>query len=313
MNPRHSQEYIREWRHGAPENARETHAASRRNDHPDAHREARPDPDPRPRPQASPPENYQRYFVPTIGAPVAHELVAAAALRPGERVLDVGCGTGVVARLAAAHVGAGGAVAGIDIHPGMLAVAASTEAAGARIDWREADAESIPYAERSFDVVLCQMSLQFVERRLDALREMRRVLEPGGRALVCVPGPRPELFASLSRALARHFGPQPAAFAERVFSMHDVEEMSGLLRSAGFGDVTAEARQLALRLPAPAGFLWQYIGSTPLAARLGEASADQREAFERDVCAQWQPYAGAGGAMRLRVGITTARGVRPPA
>ena len=267
----------------------------------------------RPRPGASPPENYQRFFVPAIGAPVAHELADAAELRPGERVLDVGCGTGVVARLAAARVGATGSVVGLDIHPGMLAVAAATDPGGSRIGWCEADAESIPFPERSFDVVLCQMSLQFVERKLDAVREMRRVLEPGGRALVCVPGPRPELFDILAGALARHFGPQPAAFAERVFSMHDADELAALLRAAGFADVAAQARPLALRFPAPADFLWQYIGSTPLAGRLGEASPSEREALEQDVCAQWQAFAQADGAMKMRVGITTARGVCPPA
>ena len=73
----------------------------------------------------SPPENYERYFVPTIGMPVANDLIAVAALRPGERVLDVACGTGVVARLASQRVGAAGTVAGLDVNPGMLAAAAS--------------------------------------------------------------------------------------------------------------------------------------------------------------------------------------------
>ena len=73
----------------------------------------------------SAPENYERYFIPAIGAPLATDLIDTAALRPSERVLDVACGTGVVARLAAERVGATGTVAGIDINPGMLAVALS--------------------------------------------------------------------------------------------------------------------------------------------------------------------------------------------
>lgn len=258
--------------------------------------------------QGNPAENYQRFFVPAIGAPVAHDLVAAAGLQPGERVLDVGCGTGVVARLAAGQVGTGASVVGLDIHPGMLAVAAAATPPGTSITWREGNAESLPFPEGSFDVVLCQMSLQFVTGKLDALREMRRVLAPGGRALACVPGPRPPLFGILATALASHFGPQPAAFADRVFSMHDVDELAELMRSAGFMDVAVAAKPRALRLPAPADFLWQYIASTPLAETAGKAGAAERDAFERDVRAQWQAFAGDDGAMELEVGITTASG-----
>lgn len=262
----------------------------------------------RPPHHGNPAESYQRFFVPAIGAPVAQDLIAAASLRAGERILDVGCGTGVVARLAAEQVGASGSVVGLDIHPGMLAVAAAASPASVAIEWREGNAESLPFPERSFDAVLCQMSLQFVSGKLDALREMRRVLERDGRALVCAPGPKPALFDILAKGLARHFGPQPAAFADRVFSMHDIDEFTELMRSAGFTDVTVRAEPRALHLPAPADFLWQYISSTPLAGPIAEAGAAERDAFERDVCAQWQAFTEGDGSMRLQVGITTARG-----
>src|SRR3546814_20922707 len=92
---------------------------------------------------ASPPENYQRFFVPAIGAPFAADLVRNAALREGDRVLAVACGTGVVTRLASEQVGAPGAVAGLDVNPGMLAVAPAATPAGASIQWPEADAEAV--------------------------------------------------------------------------------------------------------------------------------------------------------------------------
>lgn len=103
-------------------------------------------------------ENYQRFFVPTIGAPVADDLIAIAGLQPGERVLDVACGTGVVTRLAAERVGAAGSVTGLDINPGMLAVASSATPSDMSINWHEANAESMPFSDSAFDVVLCQMA-----------------------------------------------------------------------------------------------------------------------------------------------------------
>src|SRR5690606_30574041 len=149
----------------------------------------------------NPPANYERFFVPAIGAPVATDLIRHAALRQGERVLDVACGTGVAARLASQQVGARGTVAGLDVHPGMLAVARSATPPGTPIEWHEASAEAMPFPDASFDVVLCQMGLQFMRDQQAALREMRRVLVRGGRLILNVPGPRPRLFTILGEAL----------------------------------------------------------------------------------------------------------------
>lgn len=250
-------------------------------------------------------ENYQRFFVPTIGAPVADDLIAIADLQPGERVLDVACGTGVVTRLAAERVGTAGSVTGLDINRGMLAVAGSATPSDMSIDWQEANAESMPFPDNAFDVVLCQMGLQFVPSKLTALREMRRALETGGRAVICVPGPKPPLFAIMTDALARYLGPEAASFGDLVFSMHDVDELKELMRSAGFQDVGVEAKSKSLRLPAPADFLWQYINSTPLAVAATQAGETTRAALERDVCEQWQEFV-EDGSMSLQVGMTTA-------
>jgi len=102
-------------------------------------------------------------------------------------VLDVACGTGIVARQAAPLVGADGQVVALDMNPAMLAVARALPApSGATIHWREGDAMDLPFEDGAFDVVLCQHGLQFVPDRARAVREMRRVLAPGGRALVIV-------------------------------------------------------------------------------------------------------------------------------
>src|SRR3546814_6309302 len=130
---------------------------------------------------ASPPENYQRFFVPAIGAPLAADLVRNAALREGERVLDVACGTGVVTRLASEQVGATGAVSGLDVNPGMLAVARAATPEGMSIDWHEANAAAMPLHEASFDVLMCQLGLQFLPDRPAALPDRHRVSGDGDR------------------------------------------------------------------------------------------------------------------------------------
>jgi ubiquinone/menaquinone biosynthesis C-methylase UbiE len=247
--------------------------------------------------------NYERYFVPTIGAPLARDLIERAQLRSGEQVLDVACGTGVVARLAAERVG-GSAVTGVDINPGMLEVARRADG-GAAIEWHEASAEALPLGDATFDVVLCQIGLQFFPDRPGALREMRRILRPGGRVVLSVPGPTPRLFAVLQQALNRHVGAQAAGFVATVFSLHDVDELRGLLESGGFTDAHARSDSETLSAPAAEEFLWQYVYSTPIAAAVAGLDEDSRGAFEREVVAGWEPFA-EGGGLLLEVDVTTA-------
>lgn len=252
----------------------------------------------------TPAENYQHFFVPSIGAPVADDLIGVAGLQPGERVLDVACGTGVVTRRAADRVGAGGTVVGLDVNAGMLEVARSRTPPDSAIEWCEASAEAMPLRNEAFDVVLCQMGLQFVPEKQAALGEMRRVLVTSGRAFITLPGPTPSMFAIMKDALASHIDPKAAFFVDLVFSMHDAGELTELMRAAGFQQVDVQARPKTLRLPAPADFLWQYIHSTPLAEAVIHAGPAKRDKLEQDVCAQWQQFV-VGDAMSLQLRMTT--------
>lgn len=256
----------------------------------------------------SAPENYERYFVPAIGAPVAKDLMEIAALRPGERVLDVACGTGVVARLASQLVGADGTVAGLDINPGMLAVARSTTPPDMAIEWHEASAEAMPLPEASFDAVLCQMGLQFMPDKHAALSEMRRVLTPGGRVVLNVPGPTPQLFVIMEEELARHISAEAAGFMSQVFSLHDTAELEQLIDGAGFRDVSVQADTKSLRLPAPEEFLWQYVYCTPLAGAVAQVDDESRVALERDIVAKWQEFVTDRAlALQVRMVVASAR------
>jgi ubiquinone/menaquinone biosynthesis C-methylase UbiE len=250
-------------------------------------------------------DNYERYFVPVIGEPLAAALIERAALRRGDRVADIACGTGVVTRLAAERVGADGTVVGVDINPGMLAVARSA-ASEKPIEWHEASAEALPLPDDRYDVALCQMGLQFFPDKLKALREMRRVLVSGGRVLVNLPGPTPPIFAVLEEALARHLGAEAAGFMRAVFSLHEPDEIRDLLSRAGFHEVEARPTVNTLRLPAPDSFLWQYVHSTPLAAAAAQLDEEHVALLQRDVLAGWKPYIDTGFVLALGVTLATA-------
>lgn len=255
------------------------------------------------------PENYERYFVPVIPAPLAADLLEVAAPRPGERILDVACGTGIVARLAAERVGQEGTVTGADINAGMLAVARSRAPAGRTIDWHEAPAEDLPLPDGAFDVVLCQLGLMFVADQARALREMRRVLATGGRLAILVPGPAPQAFTDFEAALIRHIGAEAGAFVSLVFSLGDPDRLEELIASAGFRDVAVEVLTSSLRLPPPADFLWQYVSCTPLVPVVAALGDEARAALERDVVASWAPRVQDGAlVIQLDNLIATARG-----
>ena len=187
----------------------------------------------------------------------------------------------------------------------MLTVARTATPPGMSIDWYEAGAEAMPLPDDAFDVVLCQMGLQFMSNKASALREIRRVLRRDGRVYINVPGPKPPLFGIMTDALACHISPQAGAFADVVFSLHDVAGIMKLMRDAGFREVNVRTRTKTLRLPAPTDFLWQYLYSTPLAEPLSKASTEQRMALEQEVCSQWESFVTDDG-LRLEVNMTTA-------
>src|SRR6195256_3474689 len=138
----------------------------------------------------SAPEVYERELVPAVFGVWAPILVELAQPRSGERAVDVACGTGIVARIAAKRVGPTGAVVGVDLNPGMLSVAKSVMSTDSRsgepLQWQEASADKLPFPDSSFDVVYCQLGLQFFADRAAALREMRRAIGAEGRLALMV-------------------------------------------------------------------------------------------------------------------------------
>ncbi len=241
-------------------------------------------------------ETYERALVPAVFAAWAPLVVELADPRPGERVLDVACGTGVVARLAAQRVGRTGEVVGLDLNPGMLAVATSrtsnTSTPGAAITWREASATTMPLPDAAFDVAYCQLGLQFFPDRPAALREMHRVLVPEGRLGLMVwrdiqysPG-----FGALAAALARHVSTEAAGIMRAPFSLGDAEELRALVAAAGFRDVTIRPAAGTVRFPSAARFVQDYVAGSPLAGHIVRVSGDARAALVSEVGDALTPY-----------------------
>jgi ubiquinone/menaquinone biosynthesis C-methylase UbiE len=229
------------------------------------------------------------------------------AIAPGERVLDVACGTGIATRLLSEAIGEEGTVTGLDANPAMLEVAKAVSPD--RIVWYEAPAEAMTLPDAAFDLAVCSMGLQFFADRDQALRETLRVLAPGGRAAWCAPGPTPPLFEAIDRALTNHVGPGASMFVHAVFSLHDADEARALMETAGFDRVEVEAAPVPLRVAPPADFFWQYVRSTPLAAAVAELDEPARVALEAEVVERCAPFVD-GDASVMEPGLLMVTGGR---
>lgn len=215
----------------------------------------------------NPAETYENYFVPAMFFPWATILLRHSAPRSGERVLDVACGTGVVSRLAAPLVGASGQVVALDFNASMLVVARTLPVtSGAAITWQEGNAMSLPFPTNAFNLVLCQHGLQFFPDRLLALREMRRVLVSGGRALVIVLQSLEQhpVFEALMKSVARHLL-LPISAVSTPFSLSNADELGALFTAAGFQKVGLVTESTMVRFPQ-----WEHF--VPLAVSSSAAA-----------------------------------------
>lgn len=223
---------------------------------------------------ASFPEMYERWLVGPLFRPWARVMLEEVALTTGDRVLDIACGTGVVARLAKERLGDDGVVVGVDVSPQMLAVARDVAPA---IDWREGDAAALPLLDgEQFDVAICHQGLQFFPDKAAAAREMRRALAAGGRLAIAAWRRNEEipLMNELHRVAERHVG----TFVDRRHSFGDAGHLEALLRDAGFRDVAVRTLTRVLRFDDAGSFVhlnaMALVGMSPAAK---EMSAEDRE------------------------------------
>ena len=232
-------------------------------------------------------ELYQRYLVPAITAKWAEDLVHRARLRGGEDVLDVACGTGVVARLAASKV-ASGHVTGLDLNAGMLAVARGVLNEGAAVDWMEGSALDLPFPSGRFDAVLCQLGLQFFPDQPRALREMRRVVRERGRIALSVYSaidrtPGANAFVS---ALDEVLGPEASRIKRGEHSFANPSQLEKLLDDAGFGTVDVQTVVQTISFPSVRDYVRFQLLATPMTILLKDKIEPERQAIISSVASR---------------------------
>ena len=227
-------------------------------------------------------EVYERFFVPALFGQFAPLVAEAARAEPGQKSLDVACGTGVLAREMHRRAGRGAGTSGLDCNPGMLAVARRTEPA---IDWVEGKAEALPFPDHSFDAVVSQFGLMFFEDRRAALREMWRVLRPGGHMVVAVwdslgnlPG-----FAALEALFRQQLGEEAAASLRAPFVLGDRAALGGLIEAAKIADGKIETRHGTARFRSIEDWVRTEVKGWTLADRVDDEGYQrlQQSAQER--------------------------------
>jgi SAM-dependent methyltransferase len=231
-------------------------------------------------------------------------------LSPGDHVLDIACGTGIVARVARERLGDAGYIVGIDVSSDMLTVA---RAVAPTIDWREGNAIALPLRDgEEFDVVVCQQGLQFFPDKPAAAGQMRRALANGGRLAVATWRSDDEIpfFRGLRRVAERHLG----AIADQRYSFGAAAPLEALLRDAGFHEVRSRTASRTIRFMDGVPFVRLNTMALVGMSAAGKAMDDEErnhvvEAIMSESVPVMQPYAdGTGLAFELSTNLATAKG-----
>ena len=247
---------------------------------------------------------YEQSFVPAIFAGSAVVLADAAGIGRADRVLDVGCGTGVVAREAMRRIGAEGRVIGLDLNPRMLEVARRV---APELEWRQGDAGALPFEDGAFEVVVSQFAMMFFPDPVLALREMWRVLAPQGRLAVAVCGRLADAggYAALAEVALRVCTPEVVDLLRSPFALGDPERLAELARAAGIEGAEVRVQACPVRFSSIEALVQTEVKASPIRDVIDERSLEALVQGARGALAR---YCKTGGevAFALPVHIVTA-------
>ena len=255
----------------------------------------------------SPSEIYERFMVPAIFARWSATLLELVAPQPGERVLDLACGTGIVARTAAPMVQPGGEVFGVDFNPGQIATARSIDSS---IEWREGDAGSLPFTNETFDLVVCQQGFMFFPDRVRAVKEIHRVLKSGGRVGIAVwssidkaPG-----YLALVHALERRIGSSAAHLMDDLTALSDSKEVSRFFADGGFPNAELVTLSMDVVFVSAEEFTRAIAVGSIMRRTETQFSEETLDLLTADVAAEMESYIGENGLIfPMEAHILTAR------
>lgn len=241
-------------------------------------------------------EVYEEFFVPALFQDWTNIVVDAAGIKPGQYVLDVACGTGVLARTAAEYVGENRLVVGLDINAGMLAVARQKSP---HINWRQGNAEDLPFDDNSFDAVISQFGLMFFEDRPAAIRQMIRVLRPGGHMSIAVWGLLEDTpgYAAMVNLLHCLFGDDYADGIRTPYTLGDTRLLEKILADAGVQEFEITTHPGTVRFPSLDGWLYTDIKGWVLADMI---DAEQFELLRREARSALGDFVTSDGRVMFR-------------